>query len=36
MSLELWIVAGIIVAMLIWEFILICPDKIPFIRRRRK
>ena len=36
MRLELWIIIGIVVAMLVWEFIMICPDKIPFIRNRRK
>jgi len=36
MSIELWIIIGIIAATIVWEFLLICPDKIPFVRRRRK
>lgn len=36
MSWEIWMIIGIVVAMIVWEFILVCPDKIPFIKRRRK
>lgn len=36
MELRAWIVVGALTALIIWEFCMICPDKIPFKRRRKK
>ena len=36
MTTLIWVIAGIVVAALIGEALLIIPDKLPFIRKRCK
>lgn len=31
----LWILIGVVAAGMIWEFLLICPDKVPWRRKKK-